>query len=63
MSRTIKTVPTWLVFRRPAGYRAAVRNHARPAAIPPSDWDDKPVAAYREMRSPKHNPYRTSATH
>jgi hypothetical protein len=51
MSRTIRNIPTSMGrgFRKPKGRKAwAMRGEIRPKAIPPTDWDDIPISAYRE---------------
>jgi hypothetical protein len=50
MSRTIRNVPNMgRGFRKPKCKKAwAMKGEIRPKAIPPTDWDDLPISAYRE---------------
>ena len=60
MSRTIRDIRYAGPFRKPRGFRRmrlamaelAQAGGIRPKAVPPSDWDDLPVAAWREMYLP-----------
>lgn len=52
MSRTYRNIPTSMSrgFRKPKGRKAwAMRGEIRPKAIPPTDWDDLPISASREV--------------
>lgn len=52
MSRTYRNVPSAMGrgFRKPKCKKAwAMKGQIRPKALPPTDWDDLPISAWREM--------------